>query len=422
MTFIAYKKNELHIEGVPLARIAEKFGTPVYCYSSGALKENFTAWRAALKKVTPEKNFTVCYAVKANSNQAVLRFLGNLGAGADVVSGGELYRALQAAIPAGKVVYSGVGKSEAEIREAVRRNLLQINVESGHELALISKAAVSLGVRARIAVRINTDVDAKTHRHLTTGKKENKFGIDMAHVPALYDRARALPGIDATGVAVHIGSQITSLAPYKQAYKRLADMIRVLHAHGHAIRTADLGGGLGIRYEDETPPDLGAYAKIVKDVILPLGVHVVVEPGRSIVGDAGLLLTRVLNVKKSPHKTFVILDAAMNDLLRPALYDAHHAVLPVRKSPARKIACDIVGPVCETGDVFHTGYKFQPVKAGDLAVLLNAGAYGASMSSTYNTRPLAAEVLVKSDRFDLVRRIQTVEDIAAHDIVPGWVK
>jgi diaminopimelate decarboxylase len=423
MTHFSYKKNELHIEGVPLSAVAAKFGTPAYVYSATALRENFMAYRTALRNVTNEKNFTVCYAVKSNSNQSVLRLLGNLGAGADVVSGGELHRALQAAIPAGKIVYSGVGKSEAELAEAVRRNLLQINVESEGELELISKIAVKQGITVRVALRVNPDVDAKTHKKITTGKKENKFGIDLDLAPKAYARAKALPGIDPSGVAVHIGSQLLSLAPYKKAYKRVAELVKTLRKKGIDIRTVDLGGGIGIPYRDgEKRPDLDSYAEIIHDIILPLGVHVVIEPGRSISGDAGVLLTRVLNVKKTPHKTFVILDAAMNDLLRPALYDAHHAVLPVARTSERKILCDIVGPVCETGDTFHLDTRLQPMKAGDLCAIMTAGAYGAVMSSTYNTRPLAPEVLVRGENMSLVRKVQTVEDIISADLVPGWVK
>jgi diaminopimelate decarboxylase len=422
MNPVSYKKNELYIEGVALKDIAAKFGTPVYCYSAARLKENFRVYRDALKKVAHEKDFTICYAAKANSNQAVLRLLGNLGAGADVVSGGELLRALEARIPAGKIVYSGVGKSEAELTEAVRRNLLQINVESENELWAISRIASKMKITARVAIRVNPDVDARTHRKITTGKKENKFGIDIARAPALYDLARRLPGVDACGVAVHIGSQLLSLAPYKKAYGRVADLVRVLRARGHVISTIDLGGGIGIRYKDEVAPDMNLYALMIRDVVMPLNVHVVVEPGRSIAGDAGVLLTRVLNVKKGDAKTFVILDAAMNDLLRPALYDAWHEVLPCRKTAARKILCDIVGPICETGDTFHLDERMQPVQAGDLAAIMTGGAYGAVMASNYNTRPLAAEVMVKGSEFFLIRKIQTVEEIVGNDIVPAWLK
>jgi diaminopimelate decarboxylase len=421
MSCFTYKKNVLHIEDLPLSRIAEKYGTPVYCYSAARLEENFSNWHNALRKIADKKDFTICYAVKANSNQAVLRFLSTLGAGADIVSGGELYRARQAGIPANKIVYSGVGKSEAELTEAIRQGLLQINVESEPELLLISKIATQLKKTVRVALRVNPDVDAKTHKKITTGKKENKFGIDITDAPTLYMKAKKLSGLNPCGVAVHIGSQLLSLAPYKTAYRRIADLVRLLQKRGIDITTVDLGGGIGIRYKDETPPDLNAYAAIIRDVILPLGVHVVVEPGRGIVGDAGVLLSRVLNVKKSPHKTFVILNAAMNDLIRPALYEAYHGILPVAKSGAKKMKCDIVGPVCETGDTFHEDFSLSPLKTGDLVAIMTTGAYGSAMSSTYNTRPLAPEVLVKGDTFDLIRKVQTVEDIANLDLVPGWV-
>jgi diaminopimelate decarboxylase len=415
-----YKKNDLHIEDVALRDLAEKYGTPLYCYSAARITENFKAYHDAFRRVTDEKNFLICYATKANSNQSVITLLRKLGAGGDVVSGGEFKRARAAGIPASKIVYSGVGKTAAEIEHAVREGIMQINVESEPELALISGIAKRLKKTVDVAIRINPDVDAKTHKKITTGTKENKFGIDLAKAPALYDRAAKLPNIRLSGVAVHIGSQLTSLAPYKKAYTRLADLVRVLRKRGHDITTVDIGGGIGITYKDETPPDLNLYALMVRDIILTLGVKIIMEPGRSLVGDAGVLLTRVLNVKKGDHKTFIILDAAMNDLVRPAMYDAYHAILPCTKSAARKISCDIVGPVCETGDTFHIDEKIQPLQTGDLAVLMCAGAYGAVMSSAYNTRPPAGEVLVSGKKHARIRKPQTVEDIIGNDLVPEW--
>ena len=413
----SYKNSRLHIEDVDLSAIAGKFGTPVYCYSQTRIEDNFNAYKTALAKVT--QNFTICYACKANSNLAVLRVLQKQGAGADIVSGGELMRALRAKIAPGKIVYSGVGKSDTELEYAIAHNIFQINVESAPELETISRIAKKRKKTVNVSIRVNPNVDAKTHAKITTGKKENKFGIDIADAPALYARAKKLPGVNACGVAVHIGSQLTNLAPFKRAYAIVAGLVRTLRKQGHDITRVDLGGGLGIAYKDETPPDLDAYAKIIKDNILPLGVHVVLEPGRYIVGDAGVLLTRVVSVKHGHDKKFLILDAAMNDLIRPALYDAYHAVLPCKQA-AKKTLYDVVGPVCETGDTFLVNEKLPELKAGDLVVLMTAGAYGAVMSSNYNSRPLAAEVLVKGKKFALARKIQTVEDIVASDIIPGW--
>jgi diaminopimelate decarboxylase len=415
---IDYKGKALCIEGMPLEKVAEAYGTPAYCYSAARVEENYLAYDRALRAELGRGAFTICYAVKANGNVAVLSLLKKLGAGADVVSGGELLRAQKAGTPAAKTVYSGVGKSEAELTAAIKKNLLQINVESESELRLISKIATRLGRKTRIAFRINPDVDAKTHKKITTGRKENKFGIDIDEAPRFYALAARLPGIEASGVAVHIGSQLLSLAPYGAAYRRVAELVRTLRRKGHDITTIDLGGGIGVRYHDEKPPDLSRYARLIREIIAPLGVHIVVEPGRSIVADAGVLLSRVLNVKKTRHKTFVILDAAMNDLMRPALYDAYHAVLPCRKTGAKKTRCDIVGPICETGDTFHTNEMMEPVREGDLVAIMTCGAYGAVMSSAYNTRPPAAEVLVQKGRARLVRKIRTAEDLVAEDIVP----
>jgi diaminopimelate decarboxylase len=421
MSTITYKKNELYMEDVPLRAIAEKYGTPVYCYSATQIENNFQAYRSALTKVTREKNFTLCYAMKANSNLAVLRLLQKQGAGADIVSGGELQRALKAKIPAGKIVYSGVGKSEKELTAAISHGIFQINVESETELLFISKIARKLKKKARIAIRVNPDVDAKTHKKITTGKKENKFGIDIRLAPALYKKAKALPGLEPVGVAIHIGSQLTSLTPFKQAYTRIAELVTKLRKQGIDIQTVDLGGGIGIRYKDETPPDLHFYALLIRDIILPLGVHVILEPGRSIVGNAGVLLSSVMNIKHGIAKKFMIIDAAMNDLLRPTLYDAFHDIIPCRASGTKQTVYDIVGPVCETGDTFLVNKKMAAAKTGDLVAIMTSGAYGAVMSSSYNTRPPAPEVLVKGKKFTAVRKIQRAEDLIRNDIVPEWV-
>jgi len=415
-----YTRNTLRMEGVALEKIAEKYGTPVYCYSAAQITHNYNAYRDAFARVTDLKNVTICYACKANSNVAVMRLLGNLGAGADIVSGGELARALAAGIPAKKIVFSGVGKSAAELETAIKKGIFQINVESEKELVLIDKLSAKLKKVTNVAIRVNPNVDAKTHAKITTGKKENKFGIDIDKAPALYKKALKMKGIAACGVAVHIGSQLTVIAPFERAYQRVAALVKTLRRQGNTITRVDLGGGLGITYKDETPPDLTFYALMVRDVIMPLNVHIVLEPGRSIVGNAGVLLTRVRHVKEGRDKKFLILDAAMNDLMRPALYDAYHAVLPLKKKTGR-VTYDVVGPVCETGDTFLTGEKLPPMQAGDLAAIMSSGAYGAVMSSTYNTRPLAPEVLVHGKKFTLIRRVQTVRDIIAQDIVPDWM-
>ncbi|HYD19085.1 MAG TPA: diaminopimelate decarboxylase [Patescibacteria group bacterium] len=417
-TTIAYKNSRLFMEDVDLTAVAEKFGTPLYCYSAGQIAENYDAYRRALKSVTDD--FTICYAAKANSNLAVLKLLQSKGAGADIVSGGELKRALAAGISPKKIVYSGVGKSDAELAFAIRTGIMQINVESEPELEAISRIAKKLKKTADVSIRVNPNVDAKTHAKITTGKKENKFGIDIDLAPPLYKRALKLPNIRAIGVAVHIGSQLTSLAPYKRAYERVAELVIALRKQGNDIRRVDLGGGIGITYRDETPIDLYLYALMVRDVILPLNVHIVVEPGRFIVGDAGVLLSRVVSIKQGHDKKFLILDAAMNDLMRPSLYDAYHAVKPLKKG-GRPTLYDIVGPVCETGDTFHIDETLPQVNTGDLVAIMTAGAYGAVMSSNYNTRPLAGEAIVQGKKFGLARKPQTAEDLVKNDLVPGWL-
>lgn len=417
MSTITYKKGRLFMEDADLETVARKFGTPAWCYSASRIVDNFRAYRRALGSVTDD--FTICYACKANSNLAVLSLLRREGAGADIVSGGELRRALKAGIPPSKIVYSGVGKSEAELDDAIRHDIFQINVESESELETIARLAKKRRKTVSIAIRVNPNVDAKTHAKITTGKKENKFGIDIERAPALYARAAKMKGVRAEAVAVHIGSQLTSLAPFRRAYARVADLVRLLRRQGHNITRVDLGGGMGITYKDETPPDLYLYALMVRDVILPLGVHVVLEPGRSVAGDAGVLLSRVVSVKQGETRAFLILDAAMNDLLRPSLYGAYHAILPYQKARAAK-TYDVVGPVCETGDTFLTGERLPRMKQGDLVAIMTSGAYGAVMSSNYNTRPFAAEVLVQGNKFALARKPQKIEDVIGNDIVPGW--
>lgn len=421
MSIIGYKDGKLHIENVALESIAAACGTPVYCYSTEQIADNFHAYQKALRAVMTDDKFTICYACKANSNQAVIKMLGRMGAGADVVSEGEMYRAVKASIPAHKIVFSGVGKSEGELTKAIKNGIRQINVESESELNMISAISIREGKKTVIAIRVNPDVDAKTHAKITTGTRENKFGIDIEAAPALYLKAKAMPGIAASGVAVHIGSQLIDLAPFEEAFKSVATLVVNLRAQGNVIDTIDLGGGIGITYKDEVPPSLDHYAALIRDIILPLNVHVILEPGRSIVGNAGVLLTRVLHVKKGHDKQFLIIDAAMNDMMRPALYEAYHPVIPCVSGTAKKIPYDVVGPVCETGDTFLTDEMLPPQAAGDLLAIMVAGAYGASMASNYNTRPLVPEVLISDEQIDLIRKVQKIEDIVNCDIIPDWL-
>lgn len=419
MDHFNYRNGILHAEDVPLATIAEAVGTPAYIYSQATLEAHYRAFAGAFAG----QKATVCYAVKANSNQAVIRTLARLGAGADVLSEGELRRALAAGVPAAKIVFSGVGKTRAEIGLALREGVGQINVESEPELALISEVAAAMGRRASIAVRVNPDVDAHTHEKITTGRKENKFGIDIERAPAIYDRAARLPGIEVVGVAVHIGSQLTDLTPFRDAFALVGDLVRHLRASGHDIRRLDLGGGLGVPYKDEVPPAPADYAAMVKAAVAPLGVEVVLEPGRLITANAGILLTRVLYVKEGDSKTFVVVDAAMNDLIRPTLYDAWHRIVPVTERPrgAAQRNVDVVGPVCETGDIFARDRAMPVLESGELLAVRSAGAYGAVMSSTYNSRPLVPEVLVRGGAFAVIRPRQTIEQLLGLDVMPDWL-
>jgi diaminopimelate decarboxylase len=419
MDHFNYRDGVLHAEGVPLSRIAEAVGTPAYVYSSTTLENHYRAFADAFAGQTA----TICYAVKANSNQAVIRTLARLGAGADVLSEGEMRRALAAGVPAGRIVFSGVGKSGDEIRLALEHGVGQINVESEPELDLIDEVATSMNARAPIALRVNPDVDARTHEKITTGRKENKFGIDILRAPEIYDRAAKMPGIEVVGIAVHIGSQLTDLAPFRDAFALVAELATELRQRGHAIRRLDLGGGLGVPYRDEVPPTPAEYAAVVKAATGSLDVEVVLEPGRLIAANAGILLTRVLFVKTGDTRTFVVVDAGMNDLIRPALYDAWHRIVPVAEPPpgARQTPVDVVGPVCETGDIFARDRALPVVHSGELLVLRSAGAYGAVMSSTYNSRPLVPEVMVKDDAFAVIRPRQKIEQLLGLDRMPDWL-
>jgi diaminopimelate decarboxylase len=420
MSAFAYRNGVLHAEGVPLPALADEIGTPFYCYSTAALETHFTAFAGAFQG----EDATVCFALKANSNLAVVRTFARLGAGADVVSEGEMRRALAAGIPPERIVFSGVGKTRSELRAALVAGIHQINVESLPELHALSDVARSLGVEAAIAFRVNPDVDAHTHAKISTGKKENKFGIDYDHARDLYAAAARLPGIRPVGVAVHIGSQLTDLAPFRAAFERVATLVSALRQDGHDIGRLDLGGGVGIVYRNERPPDLADYAAMVRSVTGNLGCHLMLEPGRALVGNAGVLVTRIIYVKQGLHRRFLVVDAAMNDLIRPALYDAWHGIGPVVE-PAAEAShdlYDVVGPVCETGDTFALQRPLPPMEADDLMAILSAGAYGAVMASTYNTRPLVPEVLVNGTGHAVIRPRPSLESLLEADRMPDWLR
>jgi len=414
-----YRNGRLHAEHVALDAIAKAVGTPVYCYSSGALRRAYAGYVEAFKDLDAR----ICYAVKANGNLAVIRTFASQGAGADVVSEGEFRKALAAGVPSDRIVFSGVGKTEAELDAALKAGVTLINVESEPELEMLSSAAQRTGVRARVSLRINPDVDARTHEKISTGRKENKFGIDLGRAIAAYARAEDMEGLEPDGLAVHIGSQLTDIEPFARAFRTVTYLVGTLRAAGHSVTRLDLGGGLGIAYDDKPAPSLSEYAAAVRKTVGNLGCALTFEPGRSLVGNAGVLLTRVILVKEGASRRFVVADAAMNDLKRPALYGAHHAIVPVSEPPrdAPEAPVDIVGPVCETGDTFATGRAMAPVAAGDLLAICSAGAYGAAMASTYNARPLVPEVLVDGARFAVVRARQTYDEMLAQDILPDWI-
>lgn len=422
MNHFEYRDGVLHAEGVDLRTIAAEVGTPFYCYSTATLTRHYEVFRDAFAGLEAR----VCYAMKANSNQAVLRTLARLGAGMDIVSEGELRRARAAGVPGSRITFSGVGKTAREINLALDENILCFNVESEPELEAISAIAAARGVKAPIAIRVNPDVDAKTHAKISTGKSENKFGIPISRARAVYARAAQLPGLDVSGVDMHIGSQITDLAPFDDAFALLAEFVRELRADGHDIRHLDLGGGLGIPYRASEDPESyhpERYADIVRKHVASLGCELIFEPGRLIVGNAGVLVTQVLYVKHGEGKHFVIVDGAMNDLVRPTLYEAHHDILPVVEAPrgAPTLLADVVGPVCETGDYLGLSRHLPQPKAGDLLAIMSAGAYGAVQAGTYNSRLLVPEVLVSGDRFSVVRPRPSYEDLIGLDRVPDWL-
>ena len=418
MTPFQYKNGVLHADDVSLANIADAVGTPFYCYSETAIVGQFDAYVSAFA----DQDVRVCYAMKANDNLAVLRSLADRGAGVDVVSGGELKKALVAGIPADRIIFSGVGKTGDELAKALDAGIMQINVESFPEMAALNTIAVARKRTAEIAIRINPNVDAKTHEKIATGRKQDKFGIDIDQAVEAYRRAAELPGIEAVSVAVHIGSQLVSLDPFRAAFSRVAEFVGELRDAGHNIRRVDLGGGLGIDYDGTPPPTPAAYAQVVRQTVGGLGCRILLEPGRNLVGNAGVLVSRVIYTKEGADRDFVIVDAAMNDLIRPSLYEAYHGIRPVAK-PARGgnlQSVDVVGPVCETGDTFTRARELPPISAGDLIVFDSAGAYGAVMASTYNARPHVPEVLVRGDQFSVVRARQSIEDMLSAETFADW--
>jgi diaminopimelate decarboxylase len=421
MDHFLYRDGVLHAEDVSLADIAATVGTPFYCYSTATLTRHYRLFQEALAGLP----HMICFAVKSNSNLAVLRILGDLGAGMDVVSIGEYLRARAAGVPGERIVFSGVGKTRQEMRAALQGGIRQFNVESEPELRALSEVAVSLGLTAPIALRVNPDVDAKTHEKIATGKSENKFGIPISCAREIYAEAAALPGLDVVGIDVHIGSQLTDLAPFEAAYLKVADLTRQLRADGHDIRRLDLGGGLGIPYErsNTAPPLPIEYGDVIRRTVGDLGCEIEIEPGRLISGNAGVLVASVIWVKQGEGRDFLILDAAMNDLVRPSMYGAWHDIVPVAE-PAPGVdqhPYDVVGPVCETGDTFARARPLPPLAEGDLVAFRSAGAYGAVMASEYNTRPLIPEVLVHQDHFAVIRARPSFDEILKRDTIPYWV-
>ncbi len=421
MDHFLYRDGELHAEDVPVAEIAAEVGTPFYCYSTATLTRHFRLFDEALDGMP----HLVCYAMKAASNQAILKTLAGLGAGMDVVSGGEYLRAKAAGVPGEKIVFSGVGKTREEMRIALEGGVRQFNVESEPEMIALSEVAVSLGVEVPITVRVNPDVDAKTHAKIATGKSENKFGIPIARAREVYAEAARLPGLKVIGIDVHIGSQLTDLEPFRLAYQKVAELTEVLRADGHEISRLDMGGGLGIPYErsNAAPPLPTDYGALIRETVGHLGCEIEIEPGRLVAGNAGILVSKVIYVKSGEGRDFLILDGAMNDLIRPAMYDAYHDIVPVKEPApgAEPAKYDIVGPVCESGDTFAKERVMPHVGEGDLVAFRSAGAYGAVMSSEYNTRPLVPEVLVHEHQFAVIRPRPTFDEMINRDTIPEWL-
>ncbi|MDQ2092076.1 diaminopimelate decarboxylase [Marimonas arenosa] len=421
MDHFLYRNGELHAEDVPVRDIAAAVGTPFYCYSAATLERHYRLFDEALDGT----DHLVCYAIKAASNVAILKLLGDLGAGMDVVSGGEYARARAAGVPGERIVFSGVGKTRDEMRIALMGGIRQFNLESEPEMEALNAVALELGVVAPVTIRVNPDVDAQTHAKIATGKSENKFGIPISKARKVYAEAAALPGLEVVGIDVHIGSQLTQLAPFRQAYEKVAVLAQELRADGHDIRRLDLGGGLGIPYtrSNEVPPLPSDYGAMIKETLGHLGCEIEIEPGRLVAGNAGIMVSSVIYVKEGEGRNFLILDAAMNDLVRPAMYDAHHDIVPVAEPvPGGEPATyDIVGPVCETGDTFARSREMTAMQQGDLVAFRSAGAYGAVMASEYNSRPLIPEVLVRGDQFAVIRPRPSLEEMIERDNIPSWL-
>jgi diaminopimelate decarboxylase len=413
-----YRQGALHCEEVPIAILAAEVGTPFYCYSHATLCRHLRAFDGAFSGI----EHLTCFSVKSCSNIAILRLFASLGAGVDIVSGGELYRALKAGVRPDKIVFSGVGKSEVEITEALRTGILMFNLESTQELAAVNECAGRLGCRAPVAVRVNPDVDPRTHPYIATGLKENKFGINLEEAEAVYVQAAELPHLEVVGVGCHIGSQLTEASPFVDAFRRVELLIGRLRKRGIHIRYLDLGGGLGITYADEEPPHPVEYARVLLQEMEGLDCSLIFEPGRVIVGNAGILVTRVLYIKGSGGKTFVVVDAGMNDLIRPSLYGSYHSIQPVVNAERPHIQADVVGPICETGDFLARNRTIALVEQGELLAVMSAGAYGFAMSSNYNSRPRPAEVLVKEDRFAVIRSRETYEDLVRGERIPDFLQ
>ncbi len=417
MHHFSYVNGELYCENVPLSKIASEVGTPCYVYSYATITHHFRVFDGAFSSV----DHLTCFAVKANSNIGILHILGSLGAGVDIVSGGELYRALKAGIPAERIVYSGVGKTEEEIDFALRKGILMFNIESPEELATINERAGILGVKAPIAIRVNPDVDPQTHPYISTGMKKNKFGIDVDGALREYKNAAKLENVEIVGVDCHIGSQLTELLPFVDALKRLKVLVDELKSEGINIKYLDLGGGLGITYEDEKPPHPNEYAKALLSELKGAPYKLIFEPGRVIVGNAGILLTRVLYTKQTSSKNFLIVDAAMNDLIRPSLYGSYHHILPVQEDFERsKKTFDVVGPICESGDFLARDRVLQECFRGELLAVMSAGAYGFTMASNYNSRPRPAEILVREDAYWIIRERETWDDLIRLERIPDF--
>ncbi len=418
MNYFEYKNGELYGEGVPVVQIAQAMGTPVYIYSYKTLERHFRIFDNAFKGIP----HVTCYSCKANSNIAILRIMGALGGGTDIVSGGELYRALQAGIQPQKIVFSGVGKTEEEIKSAIKAGILMINVESGDELDAIKRIAKRMRRKAPLSVRVNPQIDAKTHPYITTGLKKNKFGVLWDEAHKLYRKMQADPYLDPIGISSHIGSQILELGPFIEAVQSLKRMVERLREDGIPITHMDIGGGLGITYKDEHPPQPGDYGKVIEKELKGVDLTVILEPGRVLVGNSGILVTRLLYRKKGPGKTFYVVDGAMNDLIRPALYDAYHEIVPVKRKTFTEIKADIVGPVCESGDFFAKNRTIADLGNGELLAIMGAGAYGFSMSSNYNSRRRVAEVLVKDKEFYVIRRREAFKDLIRGESIPSFLE